>query len=197
MDLPVGLPKLGYTMFGVQLSTPTSPDPNPLSYGTSVALEGTPYTFRHLARVTSSNGIRPILSGAERNCVLVRNTSGSVLLPGQVVTWQSGFRNRRVNAKASAASYNVAGVVDYYLPSSGVADKDLFWLFRTGPIEVRFDGNATSGNGVVVSTTANKEGSAKDKAGTFAGGTDIGFVLAAKTTSDSDPWVEIDLRVLF
>lgn len=197
MDLPVGLPKLGYTVHGVQLATPTSPDPNPGSYGTTVAIEGTPYTFKHLARVTSSNGIRPILSGAERNCVLVRNTSGGVLLPGQVVTWESGYRNRRVSAKASAAGYTVAGVVDYYLPSNGVADKDLFWLFRTGPIEVRFDGNATLNNGVVVSTTVGKEGSAKDKAGAFTGGTDIGFVLAAKTTSASDPWVEIDLRILF
>jgi hypothetical protein len=197
MDLPVGLPKLGYTVHGVQLSNPTSPDPTPGSYGTTVAVEGTPYTFRHLARVTSSNGIRPVLSGCERNAVLVRNTSGTTLLPGQVVTWQTGFRGQRVAALAAANNYNVAGVVDYYLPSSGVADKDLFWLFRSGPVEVRFDGNSTSNNGVVISTTAGKEGSAKDKAGSFAGGTDIGFALESKTTSTADPWVKVDLRILF
>ncbi len=198
MEAPVGLPKLGQTWNSVQQVNPTSPDPNPGSYGQSVALEGTPFTFKHLARQANMpGGMRGLLSGQERRALFVRNTSGVTLLPGQAVTWSAthSFRNRRTGALASAANYQMAGIVDYYLPASGVRDGDLFWLFRSGPVEMRGDFAAhTAGNGAIFGATA---GNCKDKTSAYAVGTDWGIILATKTPSASDPWVEVDLKIVW
>lgn len=193
MEMAPGLPKLGSTWHSVQLTNPTSPDATPGSFGSSVGIEGTPCTVKHYSRLSSSGGIRGLLSAEERRVLFVRNTSGTILLPGQLVNWQNGFRRRRVNALTPAASYNIAGVVDYYLPASGVRDGDLFWLFVKGAIEMRFDNGAiTLNNGVAAGVTA---GNGRDKAGAFAAATDIGFVRAAKTITTPDPWAEVDLVI--
>lgn len=193
MEAPAGLPKLGYTWHSVQLTNPTSPDATPGGYGTSVGIESTPCTFKHYARVASSGGIRGLVSAAERRALFVRNVSGTILFPGQVVNWTNGFRGRRVGALSAAAGYNVAGVVDYYLPSTGVRDGDLFWLFVRGPVEMKFDNGLTVlNNGVIVGTTS---GNGKDKAGAYAAGTDLGFVRGVKTVSASDPFAEVDLVI--
>jgi len=64
---------------------------------------------------------------------VVRNVSGISLLPGRAVKWAAGYRNRRVDGYVCETGEEVAGIVDEYLPSSGVDDGDLFWLVQRGP----------------------------------------------------------------
>jgi len=65
-------------------------------------------------------------------CVCVRNTSTIALAPGRAVTWEALFRNRRVDGYCRITAEAVAGIVDEFLPSAGVAINDLFWLVVQG-----------------------------------------------------------------
>lgn len=193
MEFNHALPELGkpWTSTGIAYA----PDASPGGFGQSVLLEGCVKTWHHTALAASSNagGIRSRLTGRERRTIYVRNTSGGVLLPGQVVSWQSGFRGRRVSVKAAAASYDVAGIVDPYWPESGVPADDLFYLFINGPTCVRFvAGAVTLNHGAIASATA---GSAQTKGSAYAVGTDLGFILEAKTASAADPYIEVDLKI--
>ncbi|TXH09763.1 MAG: hypothetical protein E6R03_16265 [Hyphomicrobiaceae bacterium] len=183
MEFSAGLPKQGQTWYGTQLTEPTSPNTVPSGSSDQVTqLEGARATFRPISK-TITNGIRNVLPGGEQLAILVRNSSGGALLPGQLVNWSSGYIGRRVGAKATAAAASNAGIVDPYLPSAGVADGDLFWLFRSGPVYVRMVAATFAVSDIIVASAT--AGSCNKKGSAYAFG-DIGFCQEAVETAAGD-----------
>lgn len=126
-DNVVALPQRGK----VYLSGPNrTPDSTPT---TSLALEGIRKVFKDLDYSGSGVGSRAPRTGGEVICRLVRNSSGRALLPKMCVTWKAGYIGTRVDGFSAVESGPVAGIVDEWLPSAGVADGDLFWLAVKGP----------------------------------------------------------------
>lgn len=68
-------------------------------------------------------------------CIAVKNTSGSALLPGQVAKFKASAILTEVDGLAEAAS-TLIGVVDEYLPAAGVPNGEVFWLVVRGPSTV-------------------------------------------------------------
>jgi hypothetical protein len=68
-------------------------------------------------------------------CVAVKNTSGSALLPGDVAKFKAGAILSEVDGKASTSTL-LMGVVDEYLPAAGVPNGEIFWLVVNGPSTV-------------------------------------------------------------
>ncbi len=102
------------------------------TYTTSVAIEGIRKSFAN-KDYSSTRGGKPLRTGGETVCILVRNTSGRTLLPKMAVTWKAGFIGTRVDGFSKIESGVVAGIVDEWLPAAGVANNDLFWLAVKGP----------------------------------------------------------------
>lgn len=92
-------------------------------------------------------------------CVAVRNTSGSALLPGKVVKFKSAAILTEVDG-TGAGSDTIIGVVDEYLPATGVANNDVFWVVVKGPTAITTSATlaagakitATSGNAAAAGT---------------------------------------------
>jgi hypothetical protein len=76
-----------------------------------------------------------VRSNRLKRCIAVRNTSGVALLPKKLVKFVDGSVSA-VDAYTRLDNAVVAGVVDEYLPSTGVADDDVFWITVDGPTEV-------------------------------------------------------------
>lgn len=87
-----------------------------------------------------------VRSNRRKVCIAVRNTSTVALLPKRVVALAAGSLSA-VNGYANTANSEVVGVVDEYLPASGVAVNDVFWVTVDGPTEVSV---ALSGTDVAV-----------------------------------------------
>jgi len=193
MEFNPALPKLGQTWFGTELATPTSPNsvPSGAEYQ-AVLLEGSVNKFK-VPAMEYTNGMRLPISGRESLAILVRNTLGSALLPGQLVDWEALYRGRRVNVKTvTTATIAMAGIVDPFLPDAGVADDDLFWLFREGPCWCRFiDGSVSASDAVSVSATA---GSVDNKGSAYAFG-DVGLLMAGYTFTGSTRFGLVDLKL--
>lgn len=68
-------------------------------------------------------------------CVAVKNSSGSALLPGAVAKFKASAILSEVDGLASTSTL-LMGVVDEYLPAAGVADGEVFWLVIAGPSTV-------------------------------------------------------------
>jgi len=147
-DTVTGLPKRGYTYHG---GTPVA------SIDGSKAIEGHPMAFAD--DYPDGPGVRIKRSDDVVEAILVRNTSGAALLPGRLVRWKSGSRRREVDGYTNATAGEVAGVVDDQLPSTGVANNDLFWLIVKGHALIKTPlagdgGNVFSAGDIVVALTA-------------------------------------------
>ncbi len=68
-------------------------------------------------------------------CIAVKNTSGSALVPGAVAKFKDAAILSEVDGLATTSTA-LMGVVDEYLPSSGVPDGEIFWLVVSGPSTV-------------------------------------------------------------
>lgn len=68
-------------------------------------------------------------------CIAVKNSSGSALLPGQVAKFKDSAILSEVDGLAVAAT-TLMGIVDEYLPAAGVKDGEVFWLVVRGPSTV-------------------------------------------------------------
>jgi len=100
-------------------------------------------------------GVKTELSGMPVLCRYVRNTTGGVLLPGEIVTRDAAsavgndllkhvVKNTGLIAGSGAgAPTPIAGVVDEYVTTSGVADDEHFWMVVQGP--TKFDGAGRKG----------------------------------------------------
>lgn len=95
-----------------------------------------------------------VRSNRLKRCVAVRNTSGVALLPKKLVKFADGSVSA-VDAYTRLDNAVVAGVVDEYLPSTGVADDDVFWVTVEGPTEVSLGAaSAAAINADIVALTA-------------------------------------------
>jgi hypothetical protein len=125
MNVTGGLPLRGKTwLAGNAARTLTS--------GMADHLEGTTKVFDDVDP-TLSTGAKTRRSNRQVTCMLVRNVSGTTLLPKRVVTWKAGYRGKQVDGYCTTDAQECAGVVDEFLPAGGVANNDLFWIVVKGP----------------------------------------------------------------
>lgn len=76
-----------------------------------------------------------LLSNATVECICVKNTSGSALLPGAVAKFKAAAILSEVDGLATTSTA-LMGVVDEYLPAAGVPNNEVFWLVVRGPSAV-------------------------------------------------------------
>lgn len=88
---------------------------------------------RKVFRDESPAGV--INSNRTVECIAVKNTSGSALLPGSVAKFKDAAILTEVDGLATTSTA-LMGIVDEYLPASGVADGEVFWLVVRGPSTV-------------------------------------------------------------
>lgn len=100
-----------------------------------VTLEGMEWEFEDLNY--SDTGSKTLRSGRLVKCRLVRNASGSALLPRRAVIYQetAGNFGKRVDGMGNLTADMIAGIVDEWLPTAGVRANDLFWITVEGPTE--------------------------------------------------------------
>jgi hypothetical protein len=68
-------------------------------------------------------------------CIAVKNTSGSALVPGAVAKFKDAAILSEVDGLATTSTA-LMGVVDEYLPAAGVPNNEVFWLVVRGPSTV-------------------------------------------------------------
>lgn len=134
----------------------------------------------------------------------VRNKSGGALLPKRLVQFSTtaGEYGSWVTGYATVTA-DVAYPIDEYLPSTGVADNDLFYIVVSGPALVLTPLDAGSDNVINVGDVLNSLTAATSGATTagrvasadFTGATTplakqiknrIGYALTAKTTANAN-----------
>ena len=144
------------------------------------SVEGTIKVFTDADPRTNAFG--KFLSNRPVTCVAVRNTSGGPLLPGAAVKFKAAAVLTEVDGPAADTVAAPYGIVDEYLPASGVADKDVFWVVAAGPAEVLTA--ATLAAGASVSVKAGKA---------VAAGTDpvAGYAITAPTGTGADKKVRV------
>jgi hypothetical protein len=105
------------------------------------------------------------LSNRPVTCIAVRNTSGGPLLPGALVKFKKSAILDEVDGVAAAATDAPLGVVDEYLPASGVANNDVFWLVVSGPTAINTAAALTAGSLVTATAGAAATGTAANAIG--------------------------------
>lgn len=132
-----------------------------------------------------------IRSNRIKTCIAVRNVSGVALLPKRLVRFKSGSFTE-VDGYTSVTDQAPAGVVDEYLPASGVANNDVFWITIQGPTEVKLGPaqEAAVDTSLVAltaaaSTHSTTAGQAQTGAATFLQNGYIGRALSAGTTGQN------------
>lgn len=119
-------------------------------------------------------------------CVAVRNASGVTLQPKRLVQFSTaaGKVFSEVTGYAAVANEERVGVVDEWLPASGVANGEVFWVTVEGPTEVAtaITGTAVaSGDRLCAITAAASTGSITN-ASTDAAGRVTPSTLSAATS---------------
>ena len=196
-DKVTGMPRRGKTYSGG----------TPASIAQSIALEGMQIYFAD--DLKDGVGVRKTRSSRMTHAVLVRNTAGFNLTPGRSVSWEAGFRGRRVDGYTATTAQEIAGYVDDQLPAAGVANNDLFWLLRKGPALIKTPtvGAAFAEGDILVALTAATSGA--DAAGrpavvVAAATTNTYFhtvnraarVMSAMTTAQTDANMLVDLELM-
>jgi len=81
-----------------------------------------------------------IRSNRVKTCVAVRNLSSIALAPKRVVSFDTGTAGlasfTQTKGYTTATNEERVGVVDEYIPATGVAVNDVFWVTVEGPTEV-------------------------------------------------------------
>jgi len=116
---------------------------------------GTQKTFLDADPRTNNGGV--ILSNRAVTCIAVRNTSGAAILPGAVVKLKASALLEEVDGNAATGGVP-CGVADEYLPATGVADKDVFWLVVSGPTSITTSASVAAG--AALTATAGKAAAA-------------------------------------
>lgn len=127
----------------------------PFALGQTLGVSSTADGTGWVGAVKEFPDVNPVTGAVRSNrtktCVAVRNSSGGALLPKRVVRFAHGTAGvavfSRVDGYAAVAGEERVGIVDEYLPASGVAANDVFWVTVEGPTEVA---HALSGTEVAV-----------------------------------------------
>lgn len=107
--------------------------------------------------LASTAAIKPLLSGMQVLCRLVKNSGADAALPGQVVKYETGYWGLRTDDEADTG-VDGNGVVDEYLPAAGVAAGAHYWLVIKGPTKPISDGNSTLAQGDKIITIGTDSG---------------------------------------
>lgn len=78
--------------------------------------------FDNISALGDGGTMQVLRDSSPVKMMFVRNASGGALLPGQIVTWITGYAGKRVTNPAAAATAIAVGVVDHLLPAAGVPD---------------------------------------------------------------------------
>jgi hypothetical protein len=62
----------------------------------------------------------------------MRNTSGYTLLPKRLVKHAAGYYNKRFDGYTRTTAEHTAGVIDEFLPATGVVTNDCCWVVQQG-----------------------------------------------------------------
>jgi hypothetical protein len=138
-------------------------------------------------------------------CVAVKNSSGVALLPKRVVTFSTtaGKLFSEVTGYSAVANEERVGVVDEWLPASGVTANDIFWVTVDGPTEVSaaLSGTDIAAGGrlaAIVAATSGAATAGRVTPNAYAGATDIagliGYAVSAGNTTGSTPLCHIKTR---
>jgi hypothetical protein len=124
-----------------------------------------------------------VRSGKLKKCIAVRNVSGQVLRAKRAVAWKNGTTSlgnvanyREVSGYSRLTNDAVAGIVDEFIPSSGVANNDIFWVTVEGPTELLVGQTVAVGD-TVAAVTAHTT-NATDSAGTGGYGATVSVTVA-------------------
>lgn len=112
------------------------------------AVTGSQKVFTDYDPRTNNAGV--FLSNRLVNCIAVRNTSGAAMLPGQVVKFKKTAILTEVDGPAASTADAPFGIVDEYLPATGVANGDVFWLVVSGPVAIKTAATLSAGSPVTV-----------------------------------------------
>lgn len=133
------------------------------TFGTTSTSEGVNWEgcIKQFPDINPTTGA--VRSNRIKTCVCVRNSSGSTLYKQRLVSFVSG--SLKAVAGYTRLTYGlVAGVSDEWLPSSGVAANDLFWVTIEGPTQIN-TATQVAVDDYLVATTAHTTNST-DSAGT-------------------------------
>ena len=99
-----------------------------------LAIEGKHWTFEDID-YNSTETVKPHRSSHYVRCVAVRNMASFALRPKSVVTFQAtaGVNRARVDGMCDVTAEKCAGVVDEFLPSTGIVQYDIGWVVVDGP----------------------------------------------------------------
>lgn len=144
---------------------------------------------------SSTARVKPPLSSNLIIAIWVKNDSGGVLTARSAVEWKSGYFGTRIGA-ATGAGEIVAGVVDPYVGSSGVANGRHFWLIIEGPAELISDGNAAISQNEYVKSAATGKIRKTDTTATAASELLATFAQAMESVTNVDgttfrAWINI------
>ena len=203
-DNVITLPQLGKTYLSGPNRTPDA------TATTSKAIEGIVKVFKNVNyNSTVGSQVKDTISGGEVTAILVRNASTVSLLPGRTVVWKTLSQGKQVDGYTGVdGDYcKVAGVVDPFLPSTGVAANDYFWLIVKGPCLVKksLDANTLTSNDYVcaitaaasTSTTAGRilsfVATSNATFGVSQAMNKIGVAMSTSNTTDANVLVRLDL----
>jgi hypothetical protein len=97
-----------------------------------VLQEGFVRVFPNLTPPSNGGQIRNRRSGGVVRCRWMRNTSSATLLPKRLVNHAAGFYNKRFDGYTRTTGQLVAGVIDEFLPATGVVTNDCCWVVQQG-----------------------------------------------------------------
>jgi hypothetical protein len=145
------------------------------TFGTTSATEGLNWEgcvkdFPDVNPVTGA-----VRSNRVKKCICVRNSSGQTLKAKRAVAWTSGSY-KTVAGFTRITNDDCAGVVDEWLPSTGVAANDLFWITVDGPSEYYVSQTVAVGDVVAAVTAHTTNGT--DSAGTGGYGATVSVTVA-------------------
>ncbi len=104
-------------------------------------LLGKVWVFEDINLAASGTGgtMKPRRTGVYRYMMAVRNTSGGLLVPKRVAKMYVAGSLYEFTQEVSGYATTVGELcfpIDEFLPSSGVADDDIFWVCVQGPAKV-------------------------------------------------------------
>lgn len=117
-----------------------------------------------------------LLSNRTVECVCVKNTSGSAILPGTLVKFKDSALLTEVDGGAVSATL-LMGVADEYLPTAGVPNNEVFWVVVNGPSTVTKTSTSVSA-GAAYGPSATAGSAAAQGANAL-----LGYALATSATT--------------
>lgn len=147
-------------------------------------------------------------------CRMVRNVAGIALIPSKLASIKTATYGGQIDGYATTTAQTNVFAIDEYLPSAGVRNYDMCWVVTEGPALIlnSIAGDVTNNltiDTIVVALTAVTSQSTtagrvapQDFTGTQSTGSAlagqvqgaIGRVLTAKTTTQTNTTVLIDVR---